>query len=133
MTDIAASLGLAALDEFSETLSFRQKLYATYCDRIKHIDRLHIVRDSDSRKEHAAWLFTVLVDERRTDLQMKLRSNGIESGQTHYRNDRYSIFADTGFYPAMDEIDDKYLVLPLHTKMRVDDVNKICDVIESGW
>lgn len=133
MTDIGASLGLAALDEFSETLAHRQRLYAAYCSRIKNIKRLQIVGDSDSRKEHAAWLFTVLVDERRSELQLKLRAHGIESGQTHYRNDRYSIFGDAGEYPVMDEIDDKYLVLPLHTKMNLDDVDRICDVLESGW
>ena len=78
------------------------------------------------------WMFTILV-ERRKQLQEKLRQSKIESGQTHYRNDRYSIFDDNGHYPNMDAIDDKYLVLPLHTKMSINDVDRICEVIKNGW
>ena len=33
----------------------------------------------------------------------------------------------------MDEIEEKYLVLPLHSKVTLDDVDFICDVIEKGW
>ena len=33
----------------------------------------------------------------------------------------------------MDDIEDEYLVLPLHTKMDINHVEKICDVIKSGW
>ena len=132
MTDIGACLGLAGLDEFDQTLAYRQKLFSLYLDGLKNIPGLTIVNDNDERKEHAAWLFTVLVD-RRTDLQLRLRENKIESGQTHYRNDRYSIFSDNGIYEGMDKVDEKYLVLPLHTKMNESDVDKICKVIKMGW
>ena len=132
MTDIGASLGLAGLDEFSDTLNHRQKLFNLYKTLLKDVPDIQIVNDQDSRKGHAAWLFTILV-ENRSKLQIKLRSHGVESGQTHYRNDRYSIFKDNGTYVGMDKIDDKYLVLPLHTKMDERDVEKICDVIKEGW
>lgn len=132
MTDISASLGLAGLDEFTETLLHRKRLFKIYLDNLQGIAGLNIVNDNDERKEHAAWLFTVTV-ENRQELQLKLRKNKIESGQTHYRNDRYSIFPIEGNYPGMDSIDDKYLVLPLHTKMNERDVIRICEVIKQGW
>jgi dTDP-4-amino-4,6-dideoxygalactose transaminase len=63
-----------------------------------------------------------------------LRENGIESGQTHYRNDRYSVFGcQDSYFPNMDSIDDHYLILPLHTKVREEDVDRICDLIKRGW
>jgi dTDP-4-amino-4,6-dideoxygalactose transaminase len=79
-------------------------------------------------------MMTVLVD-RRADFQLHLRANGIESGQVHYRNDIYSIFGgrQTGKFPNMDNIESKYLVLPLHTKMTEADVDYICNVIRKGW
>lgn len=132
MTDLGASLGLAGLDEFEETLKHRKKLFELYRDLLKDLPNLHIVDDQDPRKQHAAWLFTIIV-ENRQKLQIKLRSHGIESGQTHYRNDRYSIFRDNCIYKAMDEIDEKYLVLPLHTKMDENDVIRICEVVKQGW
>ena len=33
----------------------------------------------------------------------------------------------------MDAIEEKYLVLPLHTKMSVEDVGRVCAAIREGW
>jgi hypothetical protein len=33
----------------------------------------------------------------------------------------------------MDAIDDNYLILPLHTKMSLGDVDLICGVPTEGW
>ena len=62
-----------------------------------------------------------------------LRIKGIETGQVHYRNDKYSIFTKfiKGTYPNMDKMEDNYLVLPLHTKMNDKDVIKICFEVKS--
>jgi len=132
MTDIAAALGIAGLEEFPQTLQLRKRLYNCYLEELSGAEGVNVVHDDDPRKETAAWLFTIIVD-RRAELQIKLRSHGIESGQTHYRNDRYSIFGDTGEYPQMDMIDEKYLILPLHTKMSEEDVHRVCNVIKTGW
>jgi dTDP-4-amino-4,6-dideoxygalactose transaminase len=132
MTDIGAAIGLAGLEEFPETLKYRRSLYSRYLENLKNFSDVTIVDDFDIRKEHAAWLFTIQV-ERCNDLQLKLRSNKVESGQTHYRNGRYSIFNCNEEFPGMDSIDDKYLILPLHTKMTLVDVDYICKVIKSGW
>lgn len=132
MTDLAAAIGLSGLEEFSQTLDLRKLLYKRYVENLSGTNFVRIVDDFDSKKEHAAWLFTIIV-ERRMDLQLKLRQNKIESGQAHYRNDRYTIFGEQGRFEAMDLIDDAYLVLPLHTKMTLHDVDHVCNVIKSGW
>jgi dTDP-4-amino-4,6-dideoxygalactose transaminase len=80
-------------------------------------------------------MFTIVVEDRYS-LQKKLRENGIESNQVHFRNDRYSIFkdfTDGKTFPNMDKIEEDYLVLPLHTKMTENDVKRVCLVIKSGW
>lgn len=132
MTDISAAIGLAGLQCIDEVLYHRRWLYNHYVNQLKGADGITIVDDFSPRKTHAAWLFTVLA-ENRLNLQRKLREHGIESGQTHYRNDRYSIFGSQGEFPRMDLIDDKYLILPLHTKMDEGDVSRVCEVIREGW
>ncbi len=133
MTDISAAMGLAALDEFDETLALRKRLFAKYEEGLKGILGLNMIGVDYKDREHACWLFTITA-ERRFDLQKKLRENRIESNQMHYRNDRYSIFGGRRTdLPNMDAIEDKYLVLPLHTKMTVEDVERVCSVIRSGW
>ena len=135
MTDIAAAMGIASLNEFDENSKLRKMLFRAYEEELCDCKRLKIVGSGFKDREHGAWLFTVLVDERFT-LQKKLRDHGIESNQVHFRNDRYSIFkefTDGKKFPNMDKVEDNYLVLPLHTKMTVEDVKRICSVIKSGW
>jgi len=133
MTDIAAAMGLAALDEFDQISALRKQLLAKYAEDLNGIPGLRIVGLGYADREHAAWLCTVIA-ESRLGLQEKLREHKIESNQVHYRNDRYTIFGGRrDDLPNMDAVEDKYLVLPLHTKMNVADVQRVCSVIRSGW
>ena len=136
MNDISAALGIAALEEFDYISSHRKNLLKCYCENLGDIDGgdLKVVGSGYTDREHAAWLMTVIV-EKKADFQRHLREHRIESGQIHYRNDRYSIFGGRkeGSFPNMDAVEDKYVVLPLHTKMQEDDVKYVCDVIKMGW
>jgi dTDP-4-amino-4,6-dideoxygalactose transaminase len=133
MTDISAAMGLAALEEFDSILKLRKSLLAVYKKYLHDIPGIKIVGADYKDRTHAAWLCTVIA-ENRYNLQLKLREHNIESNQVHYRNDRYTIFGKRcKTLHNMDEIEHKYLVLPLHTKMSVDDVVKICKIIKSGW
>jgi perosamine synthetase len=133
MNDISAAMGLAALEEFDEVLKLRKELFSKYETLLKDIPGLNFIGGGYTDREHAAWMCTVTV-ENRDALSKKLRENNIESAQVHYRNDRYSIFGGRKEeYPNMDAIEDKYLVLPLHTKMSIADVERVCKIIKQGW
>ena len=128
MTDIAASMGIAGLGCLDEQIAHRRNLREEYSRELSST-----VKVLDEDTESACWLFTVSVG-RREDLRKKLIEHGIESDQVHYRNDRYSIFSQfRGTFPNMDTIDSKYLVLPMHMGMTVEDVQYVCGVINSGW
>jgi dTDP-4-amino-4,6-dideoxygalactose transaminase len=133
MTDLAAALGLAALDEYETTLGTRQALLAEYIRGLAGVPGVELIGAGYTDRTHAAWLCTVLV-ENRVGLMKKLREHHIESAQVHYRNDRYSIFGGRQqCFPNMDALEDKYLVLPLHGKLTAGDVQRVCAVIKSGW
>jgi perosamine synthetase len=134
MTDIAAAMGLAGLRELDAVLAYRRRLLQEYESGLHGIDGLRFVGGGFLDRTHAAWLCTVIV-QRRADLQRILREHRIESGQIHYRNDRYSIFSRfrRRAMPVMDELEDNYLILPLHTHMRIEDVRRVCRVIAGGW
>ena len=132
MTDVAASIGLAGLEEIDVVLEKRKELFKLYCDKLS--TDVTIV-GGDKQDEHGAWLFTIYAEDR-YGLQSKLAENKIESNQMHFRNDRYSIFkkfTDGLEFPNMDKIEDDYLVLPLHHKMSNEDVDRVCQTINEGW
>lgn len=133
MTDIAASMGIAGLEEIGDVLKKRRQLLDLYIELLDPEPEVEILSKPTADSEHAAWLMTISVDDR-VGLQRKLLESGIESNQVHFRNDRYSIFGGRSTdYPVMDSLEAKYLVLPLHTRMNEQDVTRVCNVIRSGW
>jgi dTDP-4-amino-4,6-dideoxygalactose transaminase len=133
MTDISAAIGLCGLAEFDQTLSFRKELFMHYADGLRGIPGLKIIGDLERLDDHGAWLFSIHVEGRR-QLQEKLFLEGVESNQVHYRNDRYSIFGGRRKnLPQMDLVEDTYLVLPLHTKMTLGKIDRVIEIIRSGW
>lgn len=136
MTDIAAAMGLGALEVFDQILKHRQRLLSVYHLELAGVPGVTVVGPVENLDDHAAWLCTVLV-EHREDLMRKLTEYEIESGQMHYRNDRYTIFEkfrpEPGSLPGMDYAESRYLVLPLHMEMDPADVRRVCKVIRGGW
>ena len=65
-------------------------------------------------------------------MQKKLREKNIETNQVHFRNDRYSIFkkfSKNSKFKNMDNIQNNYLVLPMHTKMSIADAKRVANEI----
>ena len=136
MTDISAALGLAGLQEFNDVKSIRENLYNEYVLNLENNEKISVLNPelNNSKIESSYWLFTIEVKKDRDKLINLLRSNGIESGLVHYRNDNYKIFEKfKSDLPNLDFIESRYLSLPLHTHMTLSDVNRICDVVNSDW
>ena len=133
MNDLCASLGLASLKYLDEIVKYRKSIMEIYLKEINHAD-IEVITDNSNLADTCPWLCTILVKNNRFNLMKKLRENGIESAQVHYRNDRYAIFGGRkGDLPNMDALEDKYLVLPIHHKVKVSDCRRICDLINEGW
>lgn len=133
MTDIAAAMGLAALREFDATLAYRQKLFQAYQKGLSGINGIKLIGADPTDRTHAAWLCTVLVDKR-VDFMKRLREHKIESGQVHYRNDRYSVLGGRrDDLPNMDAVEENYIALPLHMHLTEVDVAYVCEVVKKGW
>ena len=133
MNDISAAMGIAGLEEIDEVISIRNKLFSTY-EKYLTTKRIKIVGKSKTKKIFTcAWLMTIIVDKDRLKLMSKLRKNNIDSSQVHYRNDIYSVFGGGKQLENMDKIEDNYLVLPIHTKLKIIDIKKICNIINDGW
>ncbi|MCX6794946.1 MAG: DegT/DnrJ/EryC1/StrS family aminotransferase [Candidatus Falkowbacteria bacterium] len=132
MTDISAAMGLEAMKILPQTLAHHRELFEAYREGLRGIPGITFIGDDDDHRS-SCWLCTVLV-ERREDLKKKLAENGIESNQVHYRNDMYTVFGGrVSHCPNMDKIESKYLVLPIHYFLQVEDIKRICAVIKSGW
>tara|TARA_B100000886_G_scaffold339938_1_gene307032 strand:- start:57 stop:1199 length:1143 start_codon:yes stop_codon:yes gene_type:complete len=134
MTDISATLGLDSLSEVDGIINYRRKLYYRYLQNFSKSTKIKVIDDYDKNKFHAAWLMTISISNK-DYLQKKLNSKNIEANQVHFRNDKYSIFkefAKNKKFKNMDYLEDRYLVLPLHHKLKISDIDYISDIIKKN-
>ncbi len=129
MNDIAASIGIASLEEIEKTLKRRRQIFSRYKKNLKNIE-YKIFENNQYNSNFTPWLLTLNCGEKRIDLMNNLRKNGIESAQVHYRNDRYSIFGKQNKnFKNMDAIEDSYLVIPMYPQLRNSEIDNISKII----
>lgn len=137
MTDVEAAMGLEGLKLLDQFIAHSKELFETYQKSLAGINGIKLLVPphdyEDDGTDSSYWLCTVEVD-RREDLKRKLEEHNIESDPVHYRNDRYTVFGGRVYNcPNMDYMEDRYLVLPMHSQMNISEVEKITGVIKSGW
>lgn len=115
MNDVIASIGRGNLSNIDKLISHRKKLVSEY--------------NKQGLKAHIWFGYTM--SKNREELIKLLKQNGISSGTHHYRNDRYTIFGGKRDLPNMDRIEKEFLLLPLHHGVSLQDVKKICKIVNS--
>jgi dTDP-4-amino-4,6-dideoxygalactose transaminase len=128
MTDIAAAMGIVGLKHYDKVINHRRKLYEVYRDMLSGIDGITLIEG----KKNTYWLVTVLVEDRE-NFAKKLFENEIDTNLVQVRNDAFKIFGGRVNLPVMDEVESKYICLPIHMGVSEFDVYKICNVISEGW
>jgi len=134
MTDIGARMLLDSMNDFSKILSHRKKIFDIYKKKLANNKRLIFLDTKTLDLSNSFWLCTIVVNDKRVELQNYLRKLNIETNQVHFRNDRYSIFkkfVKEGSYPNMDKFENNYLVIPLNLKITTKDANYIAKKINS--
>ena len=137
MTDIEAAMGLEGLKELNKVIAHSKELFSAYVKGLEGVSGIKVMhKDALEEKDNTKstyWLCTVEVD-RKDDLKKKLAENNIESNETHFRCDRYSVYGGRVYNcPNMDYLEERYLLLPMHQYVTLEDVNYITEVIKSGW
>jgi dTDP-4-amino-4,6-dideoxygalactose transaminase len=114
MNDISAAIGRGNLSVIDDILSHRKKLKDAY----------------EKNGISAHYWFAYAYADDTAKLKEYLKEKGVESGVHHYRNDKYTILGGRQKLPKMDFIENKYLLLPLHMGMSVEDVEVIAQLVK---
>ena len=116
MNDIQAAMGLVGLKNTDKLLKHRIRIANIYN---KGIPNHHKVFGG------SCWLFGVEV-ENRDKVSAKLLERGIETNVVQLRNDIFSVFGGRRRkMPHMNRLEQKYLYLPIHSKMSLRDAKYI--------
>lgn len=120
-TDIDACFGLAAIDDLPKVIAYRQNLVSLYKKLLPK--NVKVIAGG------SCWLLGIITDER-DNLASYLTNNGVDNNLVHLRNDIYGVFGGKRLnLPNMNKLEEKYLYLPLNTKVSKKDVEKICKLV----
>lgn len=132
MNDVAAAIGLGNLESFPRRLARRREIAAFYRATLRGVAGLELLRVEPNR-EHASWLFTILVD-RREDFARRLADKGVPTSVVDLRIDRNSVFGGLrDDLPGQAEFDRRQISIPLHDRLSDEDVAKVVSTILAGW
>lgn len=115
MNDITAAIGRGNLAVVDKLIAHRKKLMAEYA----HFGIVPSI-----------W-FSHTLTPKRDGLMKFLKEHGIDTGIYHYRNDKYTIFGGRKRFPVMDEIENQYLIFPMHHDVSIQDVRRICTLVKN--
>lgn len=128
MNNVAAAIGLGNLEDFPKRLARRRQIAAFYRSALSDCPGLQLLRLKPDR-EHAYWLFTLLVD-RRDDFVCRLAERGIPTSVVDLRIDQNSIFGGPRPLPGQAEFDRRQISIPLHENLSDAQVEQIVEAIK---
>lgn len=135
MDSIQAGVINAKLDIFEDELEKRNEVAKKYTEKLKANFEVPFIPEN----YYSAWAqYSILANDNnhRTDLQQKLKDNGIPSAiyypiplhlQTAYKYLNYQ----KGDMPVSENVAEKIFSLPMHPYLEEKDIDKICDVLNS--
>jgi dTDP-4-amino-4,6-dideoxygalactose transaminase len=119
MNDIAATLGLIALEDTDKWLEYRKQLGEYY----------HLNLNCRTIGGGAWWIFGLILNNR-DKVVKELKRAGIETNMAHLRNDIFTVFGGKRQdLVLMNNYENKYLYIPLNLKVTRKDAEYIVKTI----
>jgi len=132
MNDLAASVGVALLDDVKDILRQRAYIAHRYYTELKGFDDV-MMFDRHNDRTHANWLFSLHV-ERRLNFIKAMHDRGVDVSVVHQRIDRHPVCGGKrNDLPTMDMFDQTHICLPLHMGLSDDDVTHVIESVKKGW
>jgi len=129
MNDITATIGCVALDSLNDQLEKRQIVGNFYRKNLKGLKKLKLLNYPEYSHPNYQ-IFPVHIQER-VKFANFMFSNGIQVNVNNRRNDKYSIFGGIkSDLPNTTLADSDTILLPCHTGLSMDDLNKIVEKIK---
>ena len=127
-TDIDATFGLAGLEEYDKILEHRKTIFDLYKNELDSFQGIEVV----DGKDNLYWLCGLILHNMDRDkFADKLLKKGIETNLVQVRNDVFTIFGGRQKLAGMDSVEDKYIYIPIHTRMSFKDAGYIIRTIKS--
>jgi perosamine synthetase len=131
MTNIAAVMGIAHLEDLDAILGKRDEIAKKYREGLQKVSGVTLFESKADRKS-AYYLFTIHV-ENRDDFCRMMQSKGVQTSIIHERNDRYSVFGGLREdLPVLNKFSKTNISIPLHNMLSLENVEYVIESIKQG-
>jgi perosamine synthetase len=127
LSDVLCALGLPQLRRLETLLGERERLAATYTERLP--DRVR-APSADEGDRHGWQAYVVQLD-RRDEALRALRDAGIQAQIGTYALHHLDSYRDQGPFPGADSAYEQALALPFHNRLTEDDIDRVAEVLDS--
>jgi dTDP-4-amino-4,6-dideoxygalactose transaminase len=129
MSDIFAAIGIIQLAKLEFSSKKRQELFDRYLVNFRENQRITLFdwKTSDGMVPH---IFVLRIPglKDRDGLRLKLEKLGVPTGVHYKPNHLLTFYREKYKLPITESIYPEILTLPLHTRLDVSDVDKICEI-----
>lgn len=137
MNEFQAAMGLCNLRHIDSELEKRKKVYNRYIERLSNVEGVKLPIKQDKVKQNYAYLPVVFDKEifgkSRDEVKEQLEKENIFTRKYFYPvindYDCYSNMYDSNDTPIAKKISERVLTLPMYANLKIDDVDRICDII----
>jgi dTDP-4-amino-4,6-dideoxygalactose transaminase len=132
MTEIHAALGLANLKYYDEVLADRRRKYNLYKTTLQTDKSLAFQETQSGESNYSYFPLIFNSEERLLEAEKRLNENKIFPRRYFYPSvNIYTKILPYQATPVSEDISRRILCLPLYWKLREEDVNYICGIINS--
>lgn len=136
MNEFQAAMGLCNLNHIDAEIKKRKKVYERYIKNLKTINGVKLLKQNKDIKNNYSYFPIVLEDEynySRDNLYTELAKEGIFSRKYFYPLvsdfECYKNDYDSKDTPIAKYVAERVLTLPMYSDLSLEDVDKICEII----
>jgi perosamine synthetase len=125
LPDVLCAVGTSQLRRLDILLAERERLAAAYSERLAGLVQ---APSADAGDRHGLQAYVVQL-ERRDEALDALHEAGIQAQIGTYALHRLTAYRDHGPFPGADSAYERALALPFHSRLRDEDLDRVCQVL----
>jgi perosamine synthetase len=129
-TDLQACVGIEQMKKLDGRIERKKEIMLQYRQAL---DRVQSVRLFEQDLKHTAPWFIDVLCERRDQLQIHLKQQGIGTRVMYPPINRQKAYQRPGSYPVSERVGEKGLWLPSSSQLSDEQINRVCDAIKQFY
>jgi len=126
LSDILCAVGIPQVRRLEGLLSARERVATGYAERLRD---LPVTLPSADEGDRHGWQAYVIQLDRRDEVMVGLRGQGIQCQIGTYALHRLGAYRDQGAFPGADVCFERALALPFHTQLTPGELDRVADAL----